>query len=473
MKNNNKGYTLVELLVSLAIFSIIIVGIILFMRNASVAYKNENIEVNVQKEAQIFLSQVEDLVIDSTASISTTTDGAGNPKYVITNPDGVSSITFIPGADGLGKVYYNDSYLMAEKVENFVIDKTTANDNSCTIKAVLAYNDASSNKRSYTANKEVYFRNTAIENNADHVLDLSVSATGTGPVTTANSRVIDRFEIVNVKDEFGIVTVTGIDNNYYKCLKTDSPTYYNATTDAVVKPDYASGNTFLVTTSTGVNDNPATNVASSTLTGVDASGSTVTVTLSTPAVSMSHGTGVIEYPIGSVNTSTGSGYFVSYIPLAGFDVNDYNKYWKPSSSSYSAIKYDLQILNNGSNVKSVTGKTVTQYLDAWHTTQAQFLQQQGRTVHKHGSYHHQQENGENQHNLLCGITQVFSNNLRKVSATVTNTQHTAQIVVRSTCKDTSEDNPEIGSRSELGTHDGTKDRSSTCNVQELYHENLP
>jgi prepilin-type N-terminal cleavage/methylation domain-containing protein len=367
MKNNNKGYTLVELLVSLAIFSIIIVGIILFMRNASVAYKNENIEVNVQKEAQIFLSQVEDLVIDSTASISTTTDGAGNPKYVITNPDGVSSITFIPGADGLGKVYYNDSYLMAEKVENFVIDKTTANDNSCTIKAVLAYNDASSNKRSYSANKEVYFRNTAIENNADHVLDLSVSATGTGPVTTANSRVIDRFEIVNVKDEFGIVTVTGIDNNYYKCLKTDSPTYYNATTDAVVKPDYASGNTFLVTTSTGVNDNPATNVASSTLTGVDASGSTVTVTLSTPAVSMSHGTGVIEYPIGSVNTSSGSGYFVSYIPLAGFDVNDYNKYWKSSSSSYSAIKYDLQILNNGSNVKSVTGKTVTQYLDATYS----------------------------------------------------------------------------------------------------------
>ena len=363
MKNNNKGYTLVELLVSLAIFSIIIVGIILFMRNASVAYKNENIEVNVQKEAQIFLSQVEDLVIDSTASISTTTDGAGNPKYVITNPDGVSSITFIPGADGLGKVYYNDSYLMAEKVENFVIDKTTANDNSCTIKAVLAYNDASSNKRSYTANKEVYFRNTAIENNADHVLDLSVSATGTGTVTTANSRVIDRFEIVNVKDEFGIVTVTALDNNYYKCLKTDN-THFNSTTDSVIKPEYASGNTFLVTTCTGVNDNPGTNVASSTLKGLDASGNTVEVTLSTPAVSMSHGTGVIEYPIGSVNTSAGSGFFVSYVPLAGFDVNDYNKYWKPSSSSYSAIKYDLQILNNGSNVKSVTGKTVTEYLDA-------------------------------------------------------------------------------------------------------------
>ena len=366
MKNNNKGYTLVELLVSLAIFSIIIVGIILFMRNASVAYKNENIEVNVQKEAQIFLSQVEDLVIDSTASISTTTDGAGNPKYVITNPDGVSSITFIPGADGLGKVYYNDSYLMAEKVENFVIDKTTANDNSCTIKAVLAYNDASSNKRSYTANKEVYFRNTAIENNADHVLDLSVSAPGGGTTTSANSRVIDRFEIVNVKDEFGIVTVTDIDNNYYKCLKVDS-THFNSTTDSVIKPEYNSGNTFLVTTSTGVNDNPATNVASSTLKGTDASGNTVEVTLSTPAVSMSHGTGVIEYPIGSVNTSAGSGFFVSYVPLAGFDVNDYNKYWKPSSSSYSDIKYDITITKDSSTVKSATGKTVTQYLAATYS----------------------------------------------------------------------------------------------------------
>lgn len=370
MKNNNKGYTLVELLVSLAIFSIIIVGVILFMRNASVAYKNENIEVNVQKEAQIFLSQVEDLIIDSTASISSSTDGSGNTKYVITNPDGVSSITFIPGPNNSGKVYYNDSYLMAEKVNNFEIVNANNTDNSLLIKANLAYDDASSNNRVYNASKEVYLRNTAIENNADHILDLSVSATGTGTTTSANSRVIDRFEIVNVKDEFGIVSITAIDNNYYKCLKTDSTANYNPTTDAVVKPEYASGNTFLVTTAAGVNDNPATNVASSTLKGVDASGNTVEVTLSTPAVTLSHGTGVIEYPIGTVNTSAGSGFFVSYIPLAGFDVNDYNKYWKPSSSSYSAIKYDLQILNNGSNVKSVSGKTVTQYLDATYSDTA-------------------------------------------------------------------------------------------------------
>ena len=43
----------------------------------------------------------------------------------------------------------------------------------------------------------------------------------------------------------------------------------------------------------------------------------------------------------------------------------------------------------------------------------------------------------------------------------------------STCKDTAEDNPQIGGRTELGTHDSTEDRTGARNVQKLNHENLP
>lgn len=359
---NNKGYTLAELLVSIAIFSIIIVSIILFMRNASVAYKNENIEVNIQKEAQIFMSQVEDLVVDSISKIELTSDPAGNPKYKIVNPDGTFYLTYIPGINNTGKVYFNDSYLMAEKVSNFEItgyNDTT--DNECLIHAVFAYNDASSAPKTYDVSKKVYFRNTAIENNADHTLDLSVSAPNPTGGGTANSRVIDRFEIVNLKDEFEIVTVTQIDNTYYKCLATDS-THFSSTTDDVITPEYSSTNTFLVTTCTAVNDNPNTNVTSSILKGTKADGSTVEVTLSTPAVSLTPNTGVVEYPNGHINESSGSGKFVSYIPLVGFDVNDYNKYWKPKSNSNKIIKYDMKLLKDTSEINSVTGKTVNGYI---------------------------------------------------------------------------------------------------------------
>ena len=40
-------------------------------------------------------------------------------------------------------------------------------------------------------------------------------------------------------------------------------------------------------------------------------------------------------------------------------------------------------------------------------------------------------------------------------------------------EDTAEDNPQIGHRTELGTHDGTEDRTRTSDVQKLNHKNLP
>jgi hypothetical protein len=52
-------------------------------------------------------------------------------------------------------------------------------------------------------------------------------------------------------------------------------------------------------------------------------------------------------------------------------------------------------------------------------------------------------------------------------------EHTTHIVVSSSCKNASEDYPQIGYRSEFGSHDGTEDGTRTCDVQELNHENLP
>ena len=40
-------------------------------------------------------------------------------------------------------------------------------------------------------------------------------------------------------------------------------------------------------------------------------------------------------------------------------------------------------------------------------------------------------------------------------------------------KDASKHNPQIGSRAELGAHDGTEDGACARNVKKLNHENLP
>ena len=56
---------------------------------------------------------------------------------------------------------------------------------------------------------------------------------------------------------------------------------------------------------------------------------------------------------------------------------------------------------------------------------------------------------------------------------MTHGEHTTEIVVGGTCEDASEDNPQVSNRSELGTHNGTKDGACTRDIQKLNHKHLP
>lgn len=65
MKKNNRGLTLVELLVAIAIFGIISIAIFGFMITGSQSYKSTSTDVNIQYEAQLTMNQLQDLIIDS------------------------------------------------------------------------------------------------------------------------------------------------------------------------------------------------------------------------------------------------------------------------------------------------------------------------------------------------------------------------------------------------------------------------
>ena len=104
---------------------------------------------------------------------------------------------------------------------------------------------------------------------------------------------------------------------------------------------------------------------------------------------------------------------------------------------------------------------------------ADLTEDQRRTIYEHRTYHHQQEYGEHQHHVLGSLTQITTNQLRLPGTIVSHGEHTTEVVVHRTGKDAAQHNPQIGSRSELCSHDSTEDRTRTSDVQELDHEDLP
>ena len=101
------------------------------------------------------------------------------------------------------------------------------------------------------------------------------------------------------------------------------------------------------------------------------------------------------------------------------------------------------------------------------------MQNLGRRIDKHRTHHDEQQHGEDKHHILGGLAQIFTDELRQTDTAIAHRQHAGKVVVRGSCKDAAEDNPQIGDRAELGTHDGTEDGTRTGNVQELNHKDLP
>ena len=90
MRKNNKGYSLVELLITMAIFSIIMIAIILIMRTSLVSYKDGLFETTMQEEAQIVANQVSDLLVDARYITSTgSTNSDGDLTYGFKSAEGI------------------------------------------------------------------------------------------------------------------------------------------------------------------------------------------------------------------------------------------------------------------------------------------------------------------------------------------------------------------------------------------------
>ncbi len=165
---NNKGYTLVELLVTLAVFAIIMAEVGSMMMNSSKLYRNGTYEVELQTEAQQIVQQMEELLIDVNGSVSTNYQPTLSSDFItISNNDATYDFTLdMDPTLGYGTLYFTktlsgnatpdvDHIPMAEYVRSISL-----NMDQYTTADVVTLNVSMNNGRyGYQASQDIYLRN--------------------------------------------------------------------------------------------------------------------------------------------------------------------------------------------------------------------------------------------------------------------------------------------------------------------------
>ena len=64
MVRNQKGFSLVELVITMALLAMVSLAVSGFLSTGSRSYVNTNREIQVQKEAQLSINQMTDIIID-------------------------------------------------------------------------------------------------------------------------------------------------------------------------------------------------------------------------------------------------------------------------------------------------------------------------------------------------------------------------------------------------------------------------
>jgi len=181
MGRNNKGFSLVELIVALAIFAIAGVAVFGFMVNSSRLYQRTNVEVKLQYEQQLAVNQIRDMVVESDRGIYFADDGTSKTLalYGAAKKEGASvvyPVTVVKYVVSEQKMYYGTksfsllsdvSYssvdttkLLAENVKEFEVDLSKVKKDKVEFKVTFIVGD-----KEQTALETVALRNRLIVSN--------------------------------------------------------------------------------------------------------------------------------------------------------------------------------------------------------------------------------------------------------------------------------------------------------------------
>lgn len=308
---NNSGYSLVELILTLAIFSIVMVGIIMMMTSTSDSYKDGNSQVTMQTEAQIVANQIEELLVDATTAYSQGFAGS-NRYYKITSGSNnhfimydASNAKIMYQKTGSGDNYDDSKWsLMADYVSGFQITGWDTDTSSSSCDNMVTVNVAMDKQGYvYTAVKDVYFRN-AIENRTVQHIKVVGGIGGGGGGADKKVVSLDRYQIIDLQREFDLNLDMLKPENISVAPTDGKPTSYNLGSNyEFVTVTYNSGNkafdkaitsvtpsatpTQWIRTASAVNNSFSTSIEESSgyfFKSYDTSGNPINVVLTTDAV---------------------------------------------------------------------------------------------------------------------------------------------------------------------------------------------
>lgn len=224
MKLNKKGYTLVELLVSIAVFSIVSIGVISIMSNTLQAYKSSSHETEAQENAQIVSNQLEELLCDAT-------NIGSDPTGFTFKSQGTNYILKYDVSDANNKkLVLNDGadHLLVDHVDNFAMWGWGVNDdNKVKFDLSIKVDD-----KSYELSRDVYFRNRVEDNDAVDITYLSQSLSSAGPTPDPGVKnvIFNRYDEVNLTAEYGI-NILG-DSTHPGGFKKSDGSFNNSTSNS-------------------------------------------------------------------------------------------------------------------------------------------------------------------------------------------------------------------------------------------------
>ena len=194
LKRENKGFSLVELIITIAIFSVVGVIVGAFLLSSSRAYSINANELDIQEEAQLVANQLQEMILDTPIAISYSyvgVDDAGNLVDTYEVPAATVDIDqtnlFIYGTDYYYHVYWNmdeqrlyyveylkgptgfapndmdqTGVVLGEYVSDFVVDMSKVNSDRMVSFHIIFKKPGSD--RDYLVSKTVSIRNNILAN---------------------------------------------------------------------------------------------------------------------------------------------------------------------------------------------------------------------------------------------------------------------------------------------------------------------
>lgn len=126
---NQKGFSLVELLCAVAILSIVITSVGTSMVVSARSYQRGNTELDLQQKAQITANLLTNLIIDSDEVISPPADGTHSSELKISKIEGGVPVEYQISLSGTSLSYTtgSDSGILAEDISSFSIWRVSDN----------------------------------------------------------------------------------------------------------------------------------------------------------------------------------------------------------------------------------------------------------------------------------------------------------------------------------------------------------